>query len=110
MGLCLEGLCLGGWGLCPGRDLSRGVSVQRCLCPEGSLSRDPCPGGESVSGGLCPGGSLSGRPPATVWLRAGGTHPTGMHSCYRSGTVNSKSFIGKVLLRIKQKFELNYAL
>ena len=26
---------------------------------------------------------------------------------YRSGTVNSKSFIGKVLLRIKWKFELN---
>ena len=26
---------------------------------------------------------------------------------YRSGTVNSKSFIGKVLLRIKRKFELN---
>ena len=25
---------------------------------------------------------------------------------YRSGTVNSKSFVGKVLLRIKQKFEL----
>ena len=29
---------------------------------------------------------------------------------YRSGTVNSKSFIGKVLLRIKWKFELTYAL
>ena len=29
---------------------------------------------------------------------------------YRSGTVNSKSFVGKVLLRIKRKFELNYAL
>ena len=27
--------------------------------------------------------------------------------CYRSGTVNSKSFVGKVLLRIKWKFELN---
>ena len=26
---------------------------------------------------------------------------------YRSGTVNSKSFISKVLLRIKRKFELN---
>ena len=26
---------------------------------------------------------------------------------YRSGTVNSKSFVGKVLLRIKGKFELN---
>ena len=26
---------------------------------------------------------------------------------YRSGTVNSKSFVGNVLLRIKWKFELN---
>ena len=25
---------------------------------------------------------------------------------YRSGTVNSKSFVGKILLRIKWKFEL----
>ena len=29
---------------------------------------------------------------------------------YRSGTVNSKSFVGKVLLPIKRKFELTYAL
>ena len=29
---------------------------------------------------------------------------------YRSGTVNSKSFVGKVFLRIKWKFELTYAL
>ena len=29
---------------------------------------------------------------------------------YRSGTVNSKSFVGQVLLRIKRKFELTYAL
>ena len=28
-------------------------------------------------------------------------------SLYRSGTVNSKSFVGKVLLQIKWKFELN---
>ena len=26
---------------------------------------------------------------------------------YRSGTVNSKSFVGTVLLRIKWKFQLN---
>ena len=31
-------------------------------------------------------------------------------NAYRSGTVNSKSFVGKVLLRIKRKFELTYAL
>ena len=81
-------------GLCPGGSLSRGVSVQGVsvqgvsvqgvsvqgplsgggLCPGESLSEGSC------TGGLCPGGSLSGRPP--VWLRAGSTHPTGMHSCY----------------------------
>ena len=31
-------------------------------------------------------------------------------SRYRSGTVNSKSFVGKVLLWIKRKFKLNYTL
>ena len=37
--------------------------------------------------------------------------PRKMHvSFYRSETVNSKSFIGTVLLRIKRKFELTYAL
>ena len=35
---------------------------------------------------------------------------TYQHWQYRSGTVNSKSFVGKVLLRIKWKFELTYAL
>ena len=34
----------------------------------------------------------------------------GIRSHYRSGTVNSKSFVGKVLLRIKRKFELTYVL
>ena len=33
-----------------------------------------------------------------------------LHLWYRSGTVNSKSFVGKVFLRIKRKFELIYAL
>ena len=110
-GLCphgVGGLCRG--GLCPRESLTRRVSVQgRGLCPgegslcpeEGSLSR----GGVSVQGrGLCPGegflsrgevsvqggglclgdlcrggGSLSRGTP--VRLCAGGTHPTGMHSC-----------------------------
>ena len=31
------------------------------------------------------------------------------HMWYRSGMVNSKSFVGKILLRIKWKFELIYA-
>ena len=33
-----------------------------------------------------------------------------MENYYRSGTVNSKSFVSKVLLRIKWKFELINAL
>ena len=41
-----------------------------------------CPGGVSVQGESLSGGSLSGRPP--VRLCAGGTHPTGMHSCLGS--------------------------
>ena len=32
--------------------------------------------------------------------------PSNSAKNYRSGTVNSKSFVGKVLLRIKWKFEL----
>ena len=35
---------------------------------------------------------------------------TWQNSNYRSGTVNSKSFVGKVLLQIKWKFELNSTL
>ena len=30
--------------------------------------------------------------------------------CYRSGMVDSKSFVGKLFLRIKWKFELNSTL
>ena len=53
--------------------LPRGVSVQGGLCPGGSLSR-----GSLSMGGLCPWGV------SVVRSRAGGTHPTGMHSsCYR---------------------------
>ena len=54
----------------------------------------------------------------------GSMHPSGMHSCYyylfttahyfnhtyRSGTINSKSFISKEFLQIKWKFEINYTL
>ena len=86
------GGCLCLWGLCPGGSLSKGG-----LCPGRSLLGGPCPGG-SV-GGLCPKGvsvhvalclgvSAWGREvsvretPPTVWLCAGGTYPTEMHSCY----------------------------
>ena len=64
------GLSRGG-GICPGKGVSvQGVSVWGSVQGRGYLSR---------GGGYCPGGSLSRRPP--VRLRAGGMHPTGMHSC-----------------------------
>ena len=71
--------CLAAWSHIPsGGSLSRGslsgVSVQG-----GSLSGVSVGGGVFVQGGSLSGGSLSGGPP--VWLRAGGTYPTGMHSC-----------------------------
>ena len=65
-GLCPGGLCPG--GLCP-----RGVSVQW-----GSVKGGLCPG-VSVQGGICPGVSVMDTPHR---LGAGGTHPTGMHSCF----------------------------
>ena len=59
------------------RGLCRGVSIQAGLCSKGA----------SVQRGLCSGwwvsveGALSGKLPKR--LRAAGTHPTGVHSCYR---------------------------
>ena len=44
--------------------------------------------------------------PYKFWCHTRGESP----GTYRSGTVNSKSFVGKVLLRIKWKFKLTYAL
>ena len=50
----------------------------------------PVPGGVPGRGGSAPGGGLGGvcsqggawwRPPGTA-TAAGGTHPTGMHSCF----------------------------
>ena len=77
-------------GLCMGGSLSRG-----CLCPAGSLFRGCCVQGVSIQGrgslsrGVSirvGGGSLSSRASVreipTARLRAGGTHPTGMHSYY----------------------------
>ena len=93
-------------GLCPGGSLSQGVSVQRGLCrgeslsrgslSGGSLSRGLCLRGVSVQGhlclrGLCPGGG-SVRETPSVRLRAGGTHPTGMHSYYPYFSVGFSTF------------------
>ena len=120
-GLCLEGslsrwvvpvqgvsvqgdLCRGGGGLCPGGFCPGG------LCPEGSLSRGSLfPRGVSVQdgeflsrGGLCPGGVVSVRV-----VRAGGTHPTGMHSCsYKNFVLGEKSLTVVVLLPFVRTWQL----
>ena len=43
--------------------------------------------------------------PSKVWVSG---FQVSMKTEYRSGMVNSKSFVGKVLLRIKWKFQLTY--
>ena len=42
-----------------------------------------CSGGGLVLGGSAPGGVPGGDPPGTA-TAAGGTHPTGMHSCIQT--------------------------
>ena len=51
--------------------------------PGGVCCRGYAPGGGClVHGGVPgPGGGVCGDPPVTA-TAAGGTHPTGMHSCY----------------------------
>ena len=64
------------------------------LFTEGGVSVPACTTGHMTRGGLCPGGSLSGGSLSrgvSVWgvsvrdppVRVGGTHPTGMHSCFK---------------------------
>ena len=55
--------------------------------PEGCL----LPGGACSGGCLLPGGCLGG-PPGTA-TAAGGTHPTGMHSCFKFFSVNENSLL-----------------
>ena len=60
-----------------------------CLVRGGAWSRGGLSGPRGVPG---PGGSPGGDPPGTA-TAAGGTHPTGMHSCWN-----------KLLLTIYQPF------
>ena len=47
--------------------------------PGGCLLQGVCSQGVSAPGGCAPGGGSGGDPPTDT--AAGGTHPTGMHSC-----------------------------
>ena len=64
---------------------AKAMFSQVFVCPHGgSLSRGVFVFGALCQGGLCPGGSLSrgvSVRESLVRLRAGGSHPTGMHSC-----------------------------
>ena len=61
---------------------SGGVCFRGAPGPRGSAHRGvPGPGGCLLPGGSGPGRGAWWRPPGTT-TAAGGTHPTGMHSCF----------------------------
>ena len=74
----------GGWCLLPGGSGPRGSGPGWVPAPGGL----PAPGGSLLWGGLIPGryllpGAPGGEtpPPLRTATAAGGTHPTGVHSC-----------------------------
>ena len=80
-GVCFQGVsalvgCLLPGGLLPGGCLLPGVCSRGCLLLGGVCSR-----GVSALWVSSPGGVPGGHPPGTA-TAAGGTHPTGMHSCF----------------------------
>ena len=92
---CVKNSVHGGGGGC--LVCSRGVSALGVSAPGGICSGGVCSRGSLLPGGLLPGGLLLGgvsapggcllsggcawwRPPGMT-TAAGGTHPTGMHSC-----------------------------
>ena len=88
-GVCLSTGGILDWGVWSGGYRSWGVPAPGgCACSQGVWSqRVPAPGGSSprgrgclLSGGLVPEGCLVETP--TTATAAGGTHPTGMHSCF----------------------------
>ena len=87
--LTTGGVCLvpggGGGGLVPGGCLFSGGAWSQggCLVPGEGV---PGPGGGWC---LVPGGCLVETPPGTA-TAAGGTHPTGMHSCLKGIFKNRK--------------------
>ena len=106
----------GGLGLCPGEVSVQGVGVSvqgvGVLCSEGgeSLSRGvsvhgvPVQKGVSVHGGGVSvwGGLGHGDPP--VRQRAGGTHPTGMHSGLDCNRINRYRTVSADFHELQHKF------
>ena len=83
--VCPQGGCLVPGGACSERGLVWGGACSWGIWSGGCLVLGGCllPGGSGPGGMPAPGGAWW-RPP-TPWMAtaAGGTHPTGMHSCYR---------------------------
>ena len=68
--------------LAAGGVLSQHALQEGCLLPGGAWSRGAALGGVPGLGGACSQGVCSWwRPPPRTATAAGGTHPTGMHSC-----------------------------
>ena len=71
-----------------------GICCGGCQLPGGGLVRRGWSGGAWSRGGLVRGGAWSGgclvETPHPTATAAGGTHPTGMHSCYRTNIILCK--------------------
>ena len=73
----------------------RGVCYPSMPCSGGV----PGPGGGLLRGGSAPGGAWW---PCPSWMAtaAGGTHPTGMHSCFKCFWRTSVLFVGPLIRRL----------
>ena len=121
-GACVVGACVVGACMVRRACMAGGTCMAGCVCV--------CGKGPHAWQGACMAGGMCARDHAWqhAWqgacivgvcvvgemaTAADSMHPTGIYSYTLSlqvGTVNWKSFVGKVLLRIKWKFELTYAL
>ena len=71
------------WLLPPANEVwGKVICLQACVCPRGDACSRGVPGtGGAWSGGCMVPGVPGGDPPPPTATAAGGTHPTGMHSC-----------------------------
>ena len=93
-GACSQGVgCLVQWGVPAPRGGGVPGPVGRGACSRGVWSQGGClVWGCLVLGGACsrgvPGGDTLPPPPPNMATAVGGTHPTGMHSCWHCFRVN----------------------